>query len=69
MSKQFDVLINTVENSHRGAADTSEFETSKNQMYVNLLTFSMQLARLLTLSETALVPEMWTKHESVKRWA
>ena len=60
MSKQFDTLINIVENPQRPTGDTSEFESSKNQMYANLSTVSIQLARLIALSATALVPEMWT---------
>ena len=60
MSKQFDTLINIVENPQRSTSEVSEFEALKNQMYADLSTVSIQIARLMSLSSTALVPEMWT---------
>jgi hypothetical protein len=60
MSKQFDTLINIVENPQRPTGEISEFEASKNQMYADLSTVSIQIARLMALAAAALVPEMWT---------
>jgi len=64
MSKQFDTLINIVENPVRPTGDIPEFEGMKNQMYADLCTVSIQLARLIALSSSALVPEMWVSIRS-----
>ncbi|OHT11368.1 hypothetical protein TRFO_19262 [Tritrichomonas foetus] len=60
MSKQFDTFINIVENPQRPTNDSSEFEQSKTQMYANLSTVVVQIARLNSLAATSLVPEMYT---------
>lgn len=59
MSKQFDTLINTVESPQRPTGEINEFDTTRNQMYADLSTTTIQLARLAALSANALVPEMW----------
>ncbi|KAI5533522.1 I/LWEQ domain family [Trichomonas vaginalis G3] len=59
MSKQFDTLINIVESPQRPTGEINEFDQTRNQMYADLSTAAIQLARLAALSANALVPEMW----------
>ncbi|KAH0805500.1 uncharacterized protein GO595_001555 [Histomonas meleagridis] len=66
MSKQFDAFINIVENPQQQSTEYSEFESTKNQMYTNLSTVIVQIARLNALVSTSLVPEMYTSsHEEI----
>lgn len=59
MSKQFDSMINIVENPQRPAGEVSDFDQAKNQMYSDLSMVATQVARLMTLACRALVPEMY----------
>ena len=59
MSKQLDSFINIVENPQQQTTEFTEFEATKNQMYADLSTVVVQLARLNALSSTSLVPEMY----------